>query len=97
MSVVEIQGITKRFERGDVVALQNIDLAIEPGELVSALIVPPAAHLRGTYTKFTTGSSEERPCVGIAALASMDESVCRELRLVIGAVSPNPLRMPQTQ
>jgi NitT/TauT family transport system ATP-binding protein len=37
MSVVEIQGLTKRFERGDVVALQDIDLAIEPGEFVSLI------------------------------------------------------------
>ena len=71
----------------------SYETAIKPGELVSALIVPPADHLRGTYTKFTTGSSEERPCVGVAALASMDEGVCVELRLVIGAVSPKPLRL----
>ena len=36
-SVVEIQGLTKRFERGDVVALQDIDLAIEPGEFISLI------------------------------------------------------------
>jgi carbon-monoxide dehydrogenase medium subunit len=71
----------------------SYETAIEPGELVSALIVPPADHLRGTYTKFTAGSSEERPCVGIAALASMDEGVCVELRLAVGAVSPKPVRL----
>ena len=70
----------------------SYETALEPGELISAVIVPPAAHLRGTYTKFTTGSSEERPCVGIAALTSMDKDVCAELRLVIGAVSPKPMR-----
>src|SRR3954463_3925967 len=37
MSVVEIQGVTKRFARGDVVALQDIELAIEPGEFVSLI------------------------------------------------------------
>ncbi|MFL6016458.1 MAG: ABC transporter ATP-binding protein [Gaiellaceae bacterium] len=37
MSVVEIRKLTKRFERGDVVALQDIDLAIEPGEFVSLI------------------------------------------------------------
>jgi NitT/TauT family transport system ATP-binding protein len=36
-SVVEIQGLTKRFERGNVVALQDIDLAIETGEFVSLI------------------------------------------------------------
>jgi NitT/TauT family transport system ATP-binding protein len=35
--VVEIQGLTKRFERGDVVALQDIELAIEPGEFISLI------------------------------------------------------------
>jgi carbon-monoxide dehydrogenase medium subunit len=70
----------------------SYETALEPGELISAVIVPPAGRLRGTYTKFTTGSSEERPCVGIAALASMDKDICVELRLAIGAVSPKPLR-----
>jgi len=37
MSVVEIQRLTKRFEQGNVVALQDIDLAIEPGEFVSLI------------------------------------------------------------
>jgi len=36
-SVVEIRGLTKRFERGDVVALQDIDLTIETGEFVSLI------------------------------------------------------------
>jgi carbon-monoxide dehydrogenase medium subunit len=71
----------------------SYETAIEPGELISAVVVPPARDLHGTYAKFTTGSSEERPCVGIAALTRIDEGVCRELRLVIGAVSPKPLRV----
>jgi NitT/TauT family transport system ATP-binding protein len=37
MSVVEIKQLTKRFERGNVVALQDIELAIEPGEFVSLI------------------------------------------------------------
>jgi NitT/TauT family transport system ATP-binding protein len=37
VSVVEIHKLTKRFERGDVVALQDIELAIEPGEFVSLI------------------------------------------------------------
>jgi len=75
----------------------SYETALEPGELVSALIVPPAGALRGTYTKFTTGSSEERPCVGVAALATMEKGVCAELRLVVGAVSPKPLRLENAE
>ena len=36
-NVVEIHGLTKRFERGDVVALQDIDLAIDTGEFISLI------------------------------------------------------------
>ncbi len=37
MSVVAIQKLTKQFAQGNVVALQDIDLAIEPGEFVSLI------------------------------------------------------------
>jgi carbon-monoxide dehydrogenase medium subunit len=75
----------------------SYETALEPGELVSALLVPPAHHLRGTYTKFTTGSSEERPCVGVAALTSIENGICAELRLVVGAVSPKPVRLEKAE
>ena len=75
----------------------SYETALEPGELVSALIVPPAGRLGGTYTKFTTGSSEERPCVGVAALATMENGICAELRLVVGAVSPKPVRLEEAE
>jgi NitT/TauT family transport system ATP-binding protein len=37
MSVVEIKGLTKTFTKGNVTALQGIDLQIEPGEFVSLI------------------------------------------------------------
>jgi carbon-monoxide dehydrogenase medium subunit len=83
---------TRQMKLGDFLK-GSYETAMEPGELVSALLVPPAAHFRGGYTKFTTGSSEERPCVGIAALSRMDNDVCIDLRLVVGAVSPTPVRL----
>ena len=47
----------------------------------------------GNYIKFTTGSSEERPCAGVAAVAEMEKGICRELRLAVGAVSARPVRI----
>jgi carbon-monoxide dehydrogenase medium subunit len=74
--------------------LGSYETALESGELVSALLIPPLPQdLRGVYLKFTTGSSEERPCAGIAALAQVENGICRELRLTVGAVSPKPVRM----
>ncbi|HEY2542264.1 MAG TPA: ABC transporter ATP-binding protein [Gaiellaceae bacterium] len=37
MSVVEIKGVTKTFAQGNVTALENIDLELEPGEFVSLI------------------------------------------------------------
>ena len=72
----------------------SYETALEGGELLSAVVIPPPpSGLRGTYIKFTTGSSEERPCAGVAVMARMNDGVCRELRLVVGAVSPRPIRI----
>jgi carbon-monoxide dehydrogenase medium subunit len=70
------------------------ETVLENDELITAVTVPPMPEgMRGVYVKFTTGSSEERPCAGVAALVRMDNSVCQELRLVVGAVSPTPIRI----
>ena len=87
---------TRRMKLSDFLK-GSYDTALEPGELVSALIVPPAGRLCGTYTKFTTGSSEERPCVGVAVLAAIEKGACAELRLVVGAVSPKPVRLEEAE
>ena len=76
------------FQRG------SYETALEPGELITAISIPPLAQeFRGTYVKFTTGSSEERPCVGVAALARQENGIFQDLRLAIGAVSPCPVRI----
>ena len=77
--------------------LGSYETALEHGELLSAVVVPPPDSWRGTYIKFTTGSSEERPCAGVAALMRMEQGVCRDLRLVVGAVSSRPLRMHEAE
>lgn len=73
--------------------LGSYETALAPNELVSAILIPPPSGMQGVYIKFTTGSSEERPCAGVAAMARMNDGVCRELRLAVGAVSPRALRL----
>jgi len=74
--------------------LGGYETALTPGELVSAILIPPPPHgMKGLYMKFTTGSSEERPCAGVAAFTRIENGICRELRLAVGAVSPRPVRI----
>ena len=87
---------TRRMKLGDFLR-GSYETALEPGELIAALTVPPAEDLRGTYIKFTTGSSEERPCAGIAALTRIEGGICQDLRLAVGAVSPRPIRIRQAE
>ena len=74
--------------------LGSYETLLEPQEVLSAVLLPPPPpNLRGTYLKFTTRSSEDRPCVGVTATVRMRDRQCEEVRLVVGAVSPVPVRV----
>jgi carbon-monoxide dehydrogenase medium subunit len=61
--------------------------------LVEAIVPPPPA--RVSYVKFRSRSSEDRPCVGVAVAAELDDAGrCRSLRVVVGAVSGRPQEFP---
>jgi len=70
------------------------ETALRPAELVSAVLLPPnEPGWRGAYLKFTTRSSEDRPAVGLTALIRMEDDRCADARLVIGAITPTPVRV----
>jgi len=77
--------------------LGTYETALEPGEMVTAVTAPPVrGRLVGDYLKFTTGSSEERPCAGITALVRLEDDRPVEARLVVGAVAARPLLLCET-
>jgi carbon-monoxide dehydrogenase medium subunit len=74
----------------------HYETVIRPDELLVEVIVPELpAGTRGTYLKYRTRSSEDRPCVGVAAVAAFDpDGHCRELQVVVGAVAGRPQIVP---
>ena len=69
---------------------------LEPVEIVTGIRVPiGSAGNRSTYLKFTSRSAEDRPCVGVAVSADLEDHALRGLRVVIGAVSGQPQWFPQ--
>jgi carbon-monoxide dehydrogenase medium subunit len=68
-------------------------------EILTELIVPEQSpDLRGAYLKFVTRSSEDRPCLGASAFVDLDQQgVCRELRVVVGAVAETPQEVPEAE
>jgi carbon-monoxide dehydrogenase medium subunit len=75
------------------------ETALEPDEILTELIVPdlpPSAQL--AYLKYVSRSSEDRPCVGMAAVVDREpDGTCRDLRLVAGAVSEIPQEIPTAE
>lgn len=68
------------------------ETALEADELITEVRVPKLNSTSGAaYIKYVTRSSEDRPCVGVAAVVDLGEdNVCRSLRVVVGAVAATP-------
>lgn len=75
------------------------EAALEPGEVVTAVRVPPPpAGARGGYVKFTSRSAEDKPLVGVAALVVLDASGrCAEARVALGGAAPTPIRAAEAE
>ncbi|MGH3665094.1 MAG: FAD binding domain-containing protein [Egibacteraceae bacterium] len=70
--------------------------ALDDDEILEDITVPLAdGDRRATYLKYVTRSSEDRPCVGVAARADFDGDRVRELEVVVGAVAATPQRLPE--
>jgi carbon-monoxide dehydrogenase medium subunit len=68
--------------------LGHYETCIAPDELLCEVIVPRAPE-RAVYRKFRSRSSEDRPCVAVAAARGDGE-----LRVVVGAVAGTPQHFP---
>jgi len=70
------------------------ETALAPGELVREIEVPaPDPDVTGVYLKFVTRTAGDRPCAGVAAFVRRDDGIVRSLSVVVGAVSPVPVRL----
>lgn len=70
---------------------------LEPGEVVTEIRLPPAP-ATGVYVKYAVRPSVDFPLVSVAALlAPIDGRVCGDARIVIGGVTPAPVRATQAE
>ncbi len=67
--------------------------ALEPGELLTELVVPQAPEgAKTVYLKFLPRTEDDYATVSVAALARVENGVCQEIRVALGAVGPTPFR-----
>jgi carbon-monoxide dehydrogenase medium subunit len=70
------------------------ETVLAPDEIVTSVSVPLLPARSGAaYEKYVTRSSEDRPCVGVAAVVTLSEDgTCADLRVAVGAVTEVPAR-----
>lgn len=75
------------------------ETALAPAEIITEVIIPDIpAHTGATYLKYVTRSSEDRPCVGVAAIVQAGrDSICDALHVVVGAVAATPQKLPEVE
>ncbi len=74
------------------------ETALEPDEIVSAVRVPiQKPGTNAVYDKYVTRSSEDRPCLGVAAVVRLEGQVCADLHVVVGAAADKPQRLPEAE
>jgi len=64
-----------------------------PADLLLAIQVPPpSAQTRGVYLKHSYRGSIDLAIVGVAATCNIQGEICEDIKLVLGAVAPTPMR-----
>ena len=72
---------------------------LEPNEILTEVIIPALpSSARAAYYKYTSISTEGRPCVAVGAVANFDDAgKCSDLRIAVGAAVETPQRLADTE
>lgn len=68
-------------------------------EIVTHIEIPtPPTHSAGVYLKVSIRKAVDFPIVGVAVVVELEETkLCRDVRIVLGAISPNPVRAGEAE
>lgn len=95
--VLDAEVVLAGAEGTRVVALKDFyrgmyETVLEPGEILAEVRVPRAPEgARTVYSRFSSLSANDWPCIGVAALLSLDGGSVGELRLGLSGVAEAPL------
>lgn len=75
------------------------ETVLEPAEIVTGVEIPLLPPGTGSvYEKYVTRSSEDRPCIGVAAVVRLDGAgTVEDLRVAVGAAAETPQRFPEVE
>jgi carbon-monoxide dehydrogenase medium subunit len=71
---------------------------LKPGELLVEIQVPPVpGSSKSVYLKHSIRGSIDLAIVGVAATVTMDGERCQDVRIVLGAVAPTPMKAKEAE
>ena len=66
---------------------------LEPGEIMTSILVPlPPPHSGASYERLSTRGKVDIAAVSVGVMLIMEETTCKQARIVLGAVAPVPMR-----
>ena len=80
-------------------SLDYFETALEPGELLTEIVVPPVPlHTGIAYTKFNVIESDLATVgVAVSITLSSNDGICQDVRIALGAAAPTPIRAKQAE
>ena len=67
--------------------------SLKPDELLTHIEIPkPAAGVRQKFLKFTLRKPVDFAIASVASVVKMQDGICKDARIVLGAVAPTPVR-----
>ncbi len=78
-------------------ARENSTTVLAPDELIEEIRLPAASEGRQDYLKFRIRNSIDFPIVSLAFRANLKERMLSEVRVVLGAVAPIPMRLREVE
>jgi xanthine dehydrogenase YagS FAD-binding subunit len=76
----------------------TIGNVLEPGEIVTEIQVPkPLDGARQTFLKLTLREPIDFAIVSVAAVMVLEDGICKDSRIALGAVAPTPVRATKAE
>jgi CO/xanthine dehydrogenase FAD-binding subunit len=67
-------------------------------EMLLGISIPkPDPSSRGVYLKLSPRHSMDLAVVGVAAVGIMEDGICKDVKIALGAVAPTPIRAPMAE
>lgn len=72
--------------------------ALEPGDIVTGIIFPPLKkNQKAVYIKHSVRKAMDLAIVGVAVVITVENKICTDARIAVGAVAATPIRAPKAE